>query len=410
MANVERYENLILGSGAAGKLMAWTLGHEGRRTALVERGPLGGACPNVACLPSKNMIWSAKVISLARRGMEFGLKTESMSVDMTAVQHRKRLMVEGLQELHLNQTTASGAQLFRGEARFADRHTLEIDLRDGGKKLVSGDRVFLDVGTHAAIPPIRGLAEAKPMTHVEALNLDRLPQHLIVIGGGYVGLELSQAFRRFGSQVTVIQNAAQLAEREDPDMGAALLDLFHDEGIEVMLDTEVRQVEGRSGDRVVVRTEIDGVARTVEGSDILVATGRIPNTQGLDLEKTSVQLDGHGYIKVNEHLLTTCENIWAMGECAGSPQFTHVSVDDFFIVHGNLKGGRRTTTKRLVPSCMFTDPELARVGINEIEARREGIEYRMATLPMAEILRTRTISEPRGMMKVLVAKNSDEIL
>ena len=410
MPEVEKYENLILGSGAAGKLLTWTLAGAGHRTAVVERGPLGGACPNVACLPSKNIIQSARVASLAKRGAEFGLNFNSLSIDMKSVQRRKRLMVEGLQEFHLNQTLASGADLLRGEARFVGPRTVEVDLRDGGKKTIFGDRVFVDVGTHAAIPAIPGLTEAKPMTHVEALDLARLPEHLIVLGGGYVGLELSQAFRRFGSRVTVIERGPQIASREDPDIANALKDLFVDEGIEVLLGTSVRQVEGNSGGRIRVHIEDAQSRRVIDGTDILVATGRTPNTEGLGLDRSGVQLDERGYIKVNEYLLTTSENVWAMGECAGSPQYTHVSVDDFQIVLAHLNGGNRTKAKRLIPFCMFTDPELARVGKNESEARRDGVEYRLAKMPMAEILRTRTVSEPRGLLKVLVAKNSDEIL
>ncbi len=248
------------------------------------------------------------------------------------------------------------------------------------------------------------------MTHVEALDLDRLPEHLIAMGGGYVGLELAQALGRLGSRVTVIEAGPQLAGREDPDIGAALKDLFVDEGIEVLLGTGVRRVEGRSGDRVKVHANAGDGHRTIEGSDLLVATGRKANTGGIGLDLTGVQLDQHGYIRVNERLLTTSENIWAMGDCAGSPQFTHVAFDDFSIVRDNLNGANRTTKNRLIPFCMFTDPELARVGRNESEAHRDGIEYRLAKMPMAEVLRTRTVSEPRGLMKILIAKESDEIL
>src|SRR5215470_8208338 len=243
MASVEKYDDLIIGSGVAGKLTAWTRDSP-RRMAIVERGLLGGACPNVACLPSKNMIWSAKVISLARRGAEFGLKTDSLSVDMAAVQRRKRAMVRDLRNIHEVHTEASGANPIYGAARFVAMRTVEIELRDGGTRTIQGDRVFLDLGSRAAIPEVPGLAEATPMTHVEALELDRLPRHLIVLGGGYVGLELSQAFRRFGSEVTLIEEGSQLASREDPDIGAALKDLFVNEGIKVALNAKVRRVEG----------------------------------------------------------------------------------------------------------------------------------------------------------------------
>jgi pyruvate/2-oxoglutarate dehydrogenase complex dihydrolipoamide dehydrogenase (E3) component len=410
MPNIEQYENLVLGSAAAGRLLTWTLASEGHRTAIVERGPLGGACPNVACLPSKNIIHSAKVAAFARRGAEFGIKFNSMSVDMATVQRRKRTMVADLQEFYLGKTATSGAELFRGDARFTGPRTLEVALRGGGTRTIAGERVFIDVGSRASIPAISGLAEAKPMTHVETLDLDRLPEHLIVIGGGYVGLELSQAFRRFGSRVTVVQESLQLADHEDPDVGAALLDLFHDEGIDVLLGSRVRQVEGRSGQRISVQVQNGKDQHVVAGTDILVATGRTPNTDALDLQKTGVQLDEHGYIRVNERLLTTCDNVWAMGDCAGSPKFTHVAVNDSLIVNANLNGEDRTKTERLIPFCVFTDPELVRVGKNEVEARRAGIDYRFAKLPMAEVLRTKTLSEPRGFMKVLIAKNSDEIL
>src|SRR3984957_10905810 len=282
MANVEKYDDLIIGSGIAGKFTAWT--HDSRRQmAIVERGLLGGPFPNVACLPSKNMIWSAKVISLARRGMEFGLKTDSLSVDMAAVQRRKRRMVRELRKAHEDHTEASGAELIYGVARFVAPRTAEIELRDGGTRTIQGDRVFLDLGSRAAIPEVAGIAEAAPMTHVEALELDRLPRHLIVLGGGYVGLELSQAFRRFGSDVTVIEHGPQLASRGDPDVAAALKDLFVDEGIEVVLDATTRRVERHSCTRVRVYVNDPRGDRAIEGTDLLVATGREANTNGIDL-------------------------------------------------------------------------------------------------------------------------------
>jgi pyruvate/2-oxoglutarate dehydrogenase complex dihydrolipoamide dehydrogenase (E3) component len=260
------------------------------------------------------------------------------------------------------------------------------------------------------MPSIAGLAEAHPMTHVEVLDLDRLPGHLIVIGGGYVGLEIAQAIRHFGAQVTVIEAGPQLADHEDPDVGAALLDLFRSEDVEVLLSAEVVVVEGRSGDQVQVRVKTPDAEHLIRGTDLLVATGRKANTNGIGLERAGVELDARGYIKVDERLRTSAANVWAMGDCAGSPQFTHVAFDDFRVVHSHLKGEGRTTRNRLVPFCMFTDPELARVGRNELEARRDKLDYRVAKMPMAAVLRTWTVSDRRGFMKILLGKQDDEIL
>jgi len=248
------------------------------------------------------------------------------------------------------------------------------------------------------------------MTHIEALELDRLPGHLLVLGGGYVGLELAQAIRRFGSRVTVIETGSQLAGHEDPDVGAALLELFRDEGIEVLLETGIREVTGLSGQEIRVSVKDPGGKRNIEATDLLVATGRTPNTQSIGLDKAGVELDSRGYVKVNDRLETTAENVWAMGDCAGSPQFTHAAYNDFRIVRDNLNGGNRTTRNRLVPFCMFTDPELVRIGLNESEANRLKVEYRLVTMPMAAVLKTRTVSEPRGFLKMLIGAQSDLIL
>jgi pyruvate/2-oxoglutarate dehydrogenase complex dihydrolipoamide dehydrogenase (E3) component len=410
MADPEKYEILVLGSGESGKWTAWTMADEGHRTAMVERKWLGGSCPNIACLPSKNMIYSARVASLARRGAEFGLEVDKLRINMAGVQHRKRDMVEAEHQFHAKRTKDAGIELIMGEGRFVAPKTLEIALNDGGIRRIVGERVFLDLGSHSTMPNDPGLTAANPMTHIEALDLDRLPRHLIVIGGGYIGLELAQAVRRFGSDVTVVEQGAQLADREDPDVGTALLDLFRDEEIEVLLGTHISRVEGVSGKEVRVYANNGPGERIIEGTHLLVSVGRTPNTKGIGLEQAGVELDERGYIKVNDRLETTASNVWAMGDCAGSPQFTHVAYDDFRVVRENLKGGNRTTKDRIVPFCMFTDPELARVGRNETEARRDKIEYRIAKLPMANVLRTETIAEPRGFMKMLIGKDSDQIV
>lgn len=386
------------------------MGKAGKRTAVIERKLIGGSCPNIACLPTKNVIHSAEVAELARREGEFGVMTERLTIDMASVYARKRRMVEGEVRLHLDLYKASGAELIMGEAHFVAPKTVEVRLNEGGVRVLAGDHVLLDVGTHADVPDVPGLRAAKPMTHVETLELDRLPEHLVVLGGGFVGLELAQAMRRFGSRVTILERGTQIIAREDSDVAEAILKLFQDEGIEVLLNTEVLGVEGLSGQGIRMRLRDAQSERTLEGSDLLVATGRIPNTQGLGLEKTGVETDNHGYIRVNERLQTTAPGIWAMGECASSPHFTHVATDDFRIVRDNLNGGDRTTQGRLVPFCIFTDPELARVGLNESEARKHVIPYRLATIPMAKVRRTATLSETRGFLKALISNESDEIL
>jgi pyruvate/2-oxoglutarate dehydrogenase complex dihydrolipoamide dehydrogenase (E3) component len=410
MSQPQRYEDVVLGSGAGGKLLSWHLARSGRRVAVVERRYVGGSCPNINCLPSKNEIWSAKVADLLHHAARFGVVTGSVAVDMAKVRQRKREMVEGLVELHLELYRKSGAELIMGEARFVAPKTLEVRLRDGGTRVLAGERVFLNLGTHATIPPAPGLADARPMTNIELLEIDRLPAHLVVLGGGYVGLEFAQAYRRFGSRVTVIEHGPRLAGHEDPDVADAIGQLFADEGIDVLLSAEVLQAEGRSGAGVRLRVRTPGGERLLEGSDILVATGRTPNTAGIGLDTAGVRLDERGYIQVNDRLETSAPDVWAIGECAGSPQFTHVSEDDFRVIRDNLAGGNRTTRDRLIPFCLFTDPPLARVGLSEEEARHRGVAVRVARLPMAGVLRIWTTGETRGFMKALLDARTDRIL
>ena len=270
-------------------------------------------------------------------------------------------------------------------------------------------RVFLNLGTHPAVPDIPGLKAARPLTHIEALELDYLPAHVILLGGGYVGLEMAQAYRRFGSRVTVIEPAPRIMTREDPDVADELQRILGSEGIQFLVAAEILRVRGRSGEEVAVSVRTASGERTIEGSDILVATGRIPNTDGIGLDVAGVDLDDRGYIRVNERLETSAPAVWAIGECAGSPQFTHASVDDFRIIRDNLAGGNRSTRDRLVPYCMFTDPPLARVGLSESEARAQGIAVRVARLPMSAVLRTEATDEKQGFMKALVGAD-DSIL
>lgn len=410
MAQAEQFEVVILGSGEAGKLLAWHMAGSGRRTAVVERRWVGGSCPNIACLPSKNEIWSARVAHLARHAAEFGTTTGSVATDMTKVRQRKRGMVSGEVAFHLQAYKRSGTELIMGSARFTAPKTLEVALNDGGTRALTGDRVFLNLGTYAAIPDIPGLKDARPLTHIETLELDYLPSHLIVLGGGYVGLEMAQAYRRFGSRVTVIEAGPQPMSREDPDVADEVRRILSDEGVQFLLQAKTVEVRGRSGEEVSITVRGVSGEQKIEGSDILVAAGRVPNTAGIGLEQADIELDGRGYIRVNERLETTAPAVWAMGECAGSPQFTHVSHDDFRIVRDNLAGGKRSTRDRLVPYCMFTDPPLAHVGLHEAEARRQGINVRVARLPMRSVLRTETTGETQGFMKTLVGGGDDRIL
>ena len=410
MSASEHYQLLVLGSGEGGKYLAWHIARSGQRAAVIERKLIGGSCPNTNCLPSKNEIWSAKVADLVHHADRFGLRTGPVTVDMPKVLARKRDMVNGLIDMHLGLFKTSGAELIMGSGKMVAHKTIEVSLKDGGTRVLTADRVVLNLGSRAAIPEIPGLAAAAPLTNVEALELDLVPGRLIVIGGGYVGLELAQAFRRFGSAVTIIEPAAQLASREDPDVGAALLELLREEGITVHLGANIQAVQGRSGDAVHIRLHTPQGDQAIEGSDILVATGRTPNTQGIGLDAAGVALDARGYIAVNDRLETSTPGVWAIGDCAGSPQFTHVSFDDFRTIRANLAGGNRSTRDRLVPYCMYTEPPLARVGLSEAEAERQGIAVRVARLPIVAVLRSRTISETRGFMKAVVDAASDRIL
>ncbi|HYK37261.1 alpha/beta fold hydrolase [Alloacidobacterium sp.] len=406
----EHCQNVIIGSGEGGKYLAWHLAQSGEPTMVIERRWIGGSCPNINCLPTKNEIWSAKVANLTVHAKEFGANTGHVSIDMETVRRRKREMVEGLIAIHLNKYKATGAQLVMGEAKFTGPRTLAVSLNDGGQRMIVADRIFLNLGTHASIPAIPGLRECQPLTHIEVLELDRLPEHLVVIGGGYVGLEFAQAYRRFGSKVTILQRGPQLLADEDPDVAEEVQRLFAAEGVEVATSAEVVSVTGRSGSEVKLVVRTSQGERTIAGSDVLVATGRTPNTSKIGLELAGIQLDEAGWVRVNDRLETTAPDVWAIGECAGSPQFTHASLDDFRIIRDNLVGGNRSTRNRLMPSCLFTDPQVAQIGLTEREAQRQGIAVQVAKIPMAAVLRTRTISEMQGFMKALIAPDDGRIL
>jgi pyruvate/2-oxoglutarate dehydrogenase complex dihydrolipoamide dehydrogenase (E3) component len=408
--NVEEYDLVVIGSGEGGKYLAWTLARQEQRVIVVERKWIGGSCPNIACLPSKNIIHSAKVASFFFRSEEFGISKENVRINMAAVRERKRKMVTGLIDMHLDNYHKTGTELLMGSARFTGPNTIEVTVADGETRTLHGKNVVINTGSRATIGHTPGLGEANPMTHIEALELDHIPAHLLVLGGGYIGLELSQAIRRFGAAVTIVERNAHLAHREDDDITQALEELCRDEGITVATNVEIHRVEGRSGEWVKLHGTRGGVEVVLEGTHLLVAGGRTPNTANIGLELAGVETTDRGFVKVNERLQTTAEGTWAIGDCAGSPHFTHISFDDFRVVRDNITGGNHVTTGRQVPFCMFTDPEFARIGLSETEAKERGIPYRLAKIPITADLRTRTLSETRGFMKVLVDTQSDCIL
>jgi pyruvate/2-oxoglutarate dehydrogenase complex dihydrolipoamide dehydrogenase (E3) component len=406
----EEFDLVILGGGTGSTVAAWTFASEGKRVAVIDRKYIGGSCPNIACLPSKNIIHSAKVASYFRRSQEFGITERGFTIDMSGVRERKRKMVSGLNAMYMENYRNTGGEFILGTGRFIAPKTVEITLPSGKSRQLRGTNVIVSTGTRATLDAIPGLTEAEPLTHIEALELDHVPEHLLVIGGGYVGIELSQAMRRFGSKVTVIDRNPRLMSKEDEDVCDGLRKLLEDEDIDIHLDARIKRISGKSGHSVSVVLAQNGAEKVLEGSHVLVALGRTPNTEGLGLESAGIELTDRGYIKVNERLQTTAPGVWAIGEVAGSPQFTHISFDDFRVVHANVTGGNRVTTGRQVPYCLFTDPELARIGLSETEAKAQPIAYRLFKVPMDANLRARTLSETRGFLKALVEARSDRIL
>lgn len=407
---LEHYEILILGGGKAGKTLAMDMAHAGRRVALIERGFIGGSCINVACIPTKALIRSAEVAHLVRRRAEFGIEGSEATIDMPDVAARTAGVVKGMVDLHRHLFADAGFALVIGEGRFVEPRVIEATLADGTTRRLTGEWIFLNLGTIAAVPDLPGLKAASPLTHVEALKLERLPQHLVILGGGYIGMEMAQAFRRLGSKVTVIERGPQLAGREDPDVAQAIQDMFREDGIDVLLDTQVRSVNGLSGDGVTVHIADAQGERSITGSDILVAAGRTPRTAGIGLDLAGVDLDTRGFIQVDEVLATTAPGIWALGEAAGSPMFTHVALDDYRIAKSGILGGTRTTRSRRIPYAVFIEPELGRVGLSETEARQQGLDIRVAKLPMTAVPRAQTLSQTRGFMKAIVEGGGDRIL
>lgn len=406
MSAVEHYDILILGGGKAGKTLAMDQAKAGKRVAVVEAGMIGGSCINIACIPTKALVRSAQIAHLTRRAGEFGIgQSEAPIVDMARVAARTAEVVAGMVEVNAKAFSASGFELVLGWGRFVEPRVIEV-VGEGGTRRFTGGRIYLNLGTRAAIPPVPGLREAAPLTHVEALKLDVLPKHLLVVGGGYIGMEMAQAFRHLRAGVTIIEHGPQLAGREDADIASAIQDLFSADGIKLGLDARIAEVTGLSGEEVTVRLE-DG--RTFTGSHVLVAAGREPMTRDIGLDIADVKLDTRGFIEVDERLATSATDIWALGEVAGSPMFTHVALDDYRIAKSGIMGGDRTTRDRLVPYSVFIEPEFARVGMSEREAERAGLSYRLAKLAMDAVPRAHTLSERTGFMKALVG-DDDRIL
>jgi pyruvate/2-oxoglutarate dehydrogenase complex dihydrolipoamide dehydrogenase (E3) component len=404
------YDAIILGAGQCGGPLAGALAKAGRKTALVERQHVGGTCINVGCTPTKTMVASARVAYLARRGADYGVKTGPISVDLARVRQRKRAIVESFRGSSERGLATAGVDVIQGEGSFTGPNAIEVHLNAGGSKALSAPLIVIDTGARPARPALDGLETIQALDSSSIMELDAVPEHLLVLGGGYIGLEFGQLFRRFGSRVTVIQRDKQLLAREDPDVAQALTQILQEDGLDVLLATEARRVRSLADGRVelIVRT-VDG-ERSVVGSHLLLASGRVPNIERLNLNAAGIAADNRGFVRVNERLQTNVPGVYAVGDVNGGPAFTHISYDDFRVLKANLLGGGHSVTAdRLVPYTVFTDPQLARVGLSEQDARRGGVKMRIARMPMSHVARALEVDESRGMMKAIVGAD-DQIL
>jgi pyruvate/2-oxoglutarate dehydrogenase complex dihydrolipoamide dehydrogenase (E3) component len=411
MTTPKHYDAIVIGTGQAGKPLASSLAGAGWKTAVIEKEErVGGSCIVTGCTPTKTMVASARVAYLASRARDYGVATGPISIDLARVRERKRAMVDkfsGAARRGLERE--ANADLIFGEARFASSHEVRVTSRDG-EALLEAPRVFINTGTRPAIPDVPGLPEAGFLTNATIMELDRVPEHLVVIGGGYIGLEFGQMFRRFGARVTIVQRGAQLLPREDEDIASSMTEILRGEGIDVVLSARPTAVS-RKGPRVDVVLDSPEGKRELDASEILVAAGRRPNSDGLGLDAAGIGADPDGFILVNERLETNVGGVWALGDVKGGPAFTHVSYDDYRIVEKNLlEGGNATTRERLVPYCVFTDPELGRVGLTEREAKDRGLDYRVAKIPMSRVARALESDETRGFMKAIVENGTERIL
>ena len=413
MTDTKRYDAIVIGAGQSGGPLSSALGAHGWRTAIIERAHAGGTCINYGCTPTKTMIASARVAHLARRGGDYGIETGPVSVDLGVVRQRKRDMVEMFREGSTSAIqSAEGVDLIYGEARFTGDKSIQVSGDESATTSLTADRYFINTGTRNATPPIDGLDNVDFLDSTSIMELDDVPEHLIIIGGGYIGLEFGQMFRRFGSDVTIIQRGKQLLSGEDSDVAGAVQEILRQDGITIHLCTDIKEVSPSvNGKGVNVEFEVEGELTTASGSHLLVAAGRTPNTDALAPQAAGVALDERGFIKVNDRLETGVSGIWAMGEVAGQPAFTHVSYDDFRIVRDNLlHGGSRTTSDRLLSYVMFTDPQLGRVGMSESQAREAGLDVRIASMPMSSVARALETDETRGMMKAVIDADTNRIL
>ena len=407
----EHYDAIVIGTSQGGRFLPVELAKAGQSVALVERGPLGGVCVNTGCTPTKTMVASARLAYQARRGAEYGVRVGSVSVDLAAVRERKRAMVAGARENYAGRLAQDGLELIEGEARFVGPRTLEVALTAGGSRVVGAEVVVIDAGTRPRPAVIAGQGDVAVLDSTSIMELDELPEHLIVLGGGYIGLEFGQMFRRFGSRVSIIQSAARLMMLEDEDVSDAVASILREDGITILTSTTavaVQPVEG-GGVRLTVRGP-DG-ERQLEGSHLLSAIGRIPNTEALTLDAGGVTVDDRGFIEVDEYLQTTAPGVYAMGDIKGGPAFTHLSHDDYRILRANLiEHHKRSTRGRIIPYTMFIDPQLGRVGITEREARAQGRAIHVAKLPMNAVIRAIETGETRGFMKAIIDADSGQIL
>jgi pyruvate/2-oxoglutarate dehydrogenase complex dihydrolipoamide dehydrogenase (E3) component len=406
-----KYDSIVIGSGQGGKPLAIALAKAGRQTALIERGDVGGTCINNGCTPTKTMFNSARVAYLTRRAADYGVHSGPVSVDMAEVRARKQGVVESFRDGTLRSIEGTrNLELLRGEASFTGPHSVDVRMSDGETRALAAEKIFINTGGRPAKPEIEGLAGISYRDSTSVMELDELPEHLLVLGGGYIGLEFGQMFRRYGSQVTIIQRGERLLNREDPDVADEVAKILREDGMTVLLSSEATRVEPIDGGlRLTVRTP-DG-DQTINGSHLLAAAGRTPNTESLNLSAAGVETDKHGSVRVNDRLETNVPGIYALGDVKGGPQFTHISYDDFRIIRTNLiEGGNATVDDRLVPYTVFIDPQLGRVGLSETEARSRGLNIRVAKLPMSHVARAIEMSETRGFIKAVVDADTNQIL